>query len=95
MPFAVYHAPPGLLTELARELGDAVTAVREKKSKAGGAGGLPLVNPHPHRAPRIADQITLPHRYRAFDPLAPAVVAEKEFMFNFNSHVAISLPDWS
>ncbi len=29
MPFAVYHAPPGLLTELARELGDAVTAVRD------------------------------------------------------------------
>jgi 23S rRNA (cytidine2498-2'-O)-methyltransferase len=29
MPFAVYHAPPGLLPELVRELGDAVTAVRD------------------------------------------------------------------
>ena len=29
MPFTVYHAPPGLLPELTRELGNAVTAVRD------------------------------------------------------------------
>lgn len=29
MSFAVYHAAPGLLSELVRELGDAVTAVRD------------------------------------------------------------------
>lgn len=37
MPFTVYHAPPGLLPELTRELGSAVTAVRDPLVVADGA----------------------------------------------------------
>jgi len=37
MPFTVYHAPPGLLSELTRELGGAVTAVRDPLVVAEGA----------------------------------------------------------
>ncbi len=37
MPFAVYHAAPGLLPELVRELGDAVTTVRDPLVVAEGA----------------------------------------------------------
>jgi len=37
----------------------------------------------------VAGQVALPHSHRTLDLLAPAVVANEKFVFDFSGHVAI------
>lgn len=59
MPFAVYHAAPGLLAELVAELGDAVTAVRDPLVVADGPARRPAFAANVWTAPEFlpADSI--------------------------------------
>ncbi|WP_428561007.1 MAG: SAM-dependent methyltransferase [Solidesulfovibrio sp. DCME] len=74
MPFAVYHAAPGLLAELVAELGDAVTAVRDPLVVADG----------PPRRPAFAANVWTDPAFLPMDSIGQAAKTLKAIQRNWS-----------